>query len=511
MKSFYGLIVFGLLLSPCFSDTFKHKETGETFTGFPTQKSTGSQSRVYNSESKKFVTVDLAEYEVERNAQGRRNNVIVVPITQPESLISKTVAQQIAEAIVDGSNAGPLAVLVTIDSPGGSGENMKIITNAISQTRNCPVAAYITGGTYGGAFNSAAVAALACDKIFIAPSASMGAVGPIADGIRSSMDYGNYMAVYAPDSLVTYSTFVSALAQEHKRPSVLARGLIDKKLSIIEVTNVDGSRDFVLKGDRQPAQTVVRTVSEGMSGVTGGSDDASASTESADIAASVLNLTAEEAVKSGLADEIAASRKEVLASMQVPDAQLVSVQGIDATIKKFTAAKRNIAEGLAQIERLEADVELLDTHFKQVQEQLRTGTQTREVYQQEVGGRTARRTRFPNYEAYYHGSGNVADPYGRDEQRRYPSTRERVTSLEPLTSPEAIQGQLNVELRQLIGEYRRVINMAKRWPGILPPDLPISSLQSNLDSANAQLDNLYRVNSYYPNQVAPNQLGRRGY
>jgi hypothetical protein len=105
------------LASTGLSDTFKHKQTGESFSGFATQKIIGSQTRVYNSDQKTFVTVQLGDYQVTYNEQGRRGTVVLVPLVQPEVFISQTVAEQIAESIIDASNSGPLGILWRLTAP----------------------------------------------------------------------------------------------------------------------------------------------------------------------------------------------------------------------------------------------------------------------------------------------------------------------------------------------------------------------------------------------------------
>ena len=46
------LFVTGMSVGIGFADTFTNKESGETFSGFLTQKSTGSKTLVYNSDQK---------------------------------------------------------------------------------------------------------------------------------------------------------------------------------------------------------------------------------------------------------------------------------------------------------------------------------------------------------------------------------------------------------------------------------------------------------------------------
>lgn len=502
LKSIVGLAILVFFAQTGHGDTFVHKDTGATFTGFVTQNTVGGQTRVYNSEEKKFTPVNLNDYDITMNAEGRRQNVILIPITQPEVLMSQNVARQIAEAVVDASNAGPLAILVQIDNPGGRGEYMKMVTSAIAGTNNVPIAAFISGGTYGGAYSCAAIVALACDKIFMAPTAAIGAAGPLVSTSKTAMDYRYYLTSYSPDTLITYSTYVTALAQQHNRPPLLARGFIDKTLAIAEVTNVNGSRDFIRRDDRQPTQTIVRTLAEGLEETA--SDQQQAAISPADVAGAVLNLTAMEAIEFGIADEIAASRKEVLTAMGIPSAQVVSAQGIEAVIKKFTAAKRSIATGLARIDTLETQVGTLEASLAAVEEQLRTGTQTREVLNSSSRQRN-RQYQTSNFGSFY---GDDYEPI-RSGSRGRPGTRERVTTVEPVASPDVIRAQMGTMLRQLLTEYRRVVNLAERWPGGLPPELPLSALQSNLDSANAQLNNLYR--GYVAPRVPAGQNSQRGY
>lgn len=502
-KTFYRLwLLLCVFVGASLGDTFKHKETGEIFNGFVTQKSTAGMTRVYNSTQKKFVPVNLNEYEVTLNAEGRRQNVVLVPILQAEVLMSQTVAEQVAQTIVDASNAGPLAVIIQIDSPGGRGEYMRTIAAAITQANHCPMIAYISGGTYGGAFNAAAIVALSCDKIFVAPTTSIGAIGPLVGSSRTTADYTTFLETYAPETLSTYSTYVTALAQEHNRPQALARALIDRKLAVIEVTNTDGSSDFILRDDRQPNQTIVRTLAEGAGSQS--QTDESTSVSAVDVIGAVLNLTAAEAVRTGLADGVASSRQEVLDAMGIAAVPVVPAQGIDNVIKKFTAAKRNISAGLAQIERLEAQASLLDESLQQLQQQLTTGTETREtlrvVPRQRVDDQSRTESRYSNS--------------GTPPSTNYPaSSRERVTSVQPVMDPIYLQNQMAGVLRQLINEYRRVYNLAERWPGGLPISLSLSTLQANLNSATAQLNNLYNMNLNIYNQgINTTPQGRqRGY
>jgi len=500
MKNITILFVVSISAGLCFSDTFKHKETGEAFHGFRTQKNKGGKTLVYNSNEKKTSTINLDEYEVAYDSNGRKDNIVVVPITTSEVLLSQVVAENIAKAIVDASNKGPQAIIVQIDSPGGRGDYMKIIAAAITKTKNCPVVAYISGETYGGAYASSALIALACDKVFIAPTASIGAIGPIVGSIVSEDDFSKYLSTYCSDSLASYSIYATALAHEHNRPALLVRALIDKRLSVAEVTDNNGMRDFIQKSDRQPTQTIIRTLAEGVD-----SSQSDQSISQAQIAGLVLNLPPTIAVEVGLSDKQVGSLTDIPAEINVPQAKLTNASGIENIIKKYKAARRNIAESLSRIEWLEDRAFLLEEQLTDIERQLRTGTVTREVTRQrnEIYRRQDY-NRFPDdYDQYYYDYNptrvtvdGVSVRNRGTSRRQSRRAMETVTTEEPASNIEDVEEELLIVLDDLIIEYRRAIAQAKRWPGVLPPEIPIQTLEKNRTSAAALWDYIYNLPPY---------------
>ncbi|MBC8378802.1 MAG: hypothetical protein H8E62_06475, partial [Planctomycetes bacterium] len=441
---------------------------------------------------KKLATINQNDYEITTNSQGRKDNAIVVPITQSEVLLSQVVAQKIAETIIEASNKGPQFIIVQIDSPGGRADYMKIISSAITQTKNCPVIAYIDGQRYGGAFSTAALIALACEKVYIAPTASMGAVGPITEFALTDEDYASYLSLYSP-----YTFEHNSIAEYRHRPKILTEALVNRKISVVEVTNLDGSRDFVKKDERQPTQTVVRTLAEGLDST----PDETASP--ADVIRSTLHLTALNAVEVGLADKVLDSLADTLSEMNVPQAHLTKASGIDNVIKKYSAARRNISEALSRIDWLEGQASLLEEQFREIENRLKTGTVTREVKR----GRTS----LPNnYDVYYFEPSTVTDGVvvqGGRGSSRYNRSRsegtETIITEFPATDLETIQQELLGVLGDLIAEYRRVMTLAKRWPGGLPPEIPHQMLMQNSTSAIAFRDYLLDLPDYYFDQQSP--------
>ena len=221
------------------ADTFRHKESGDVFVGFATQKVASGKTLVYNSDEGKMTPVVLDDYEIVSNSQGRRDAVFLILLNKPEIFISPTVSKMVAETIIDASNKGPQAIILQIDAPGGSGDAMKTIADAILQTNNCPVIAYVAEGAY----SAAAVVAMACDRIYLKPTAAIGSVGsPVA-----GLSYGEYLSVYSSEFQLNDFLYATLLAQKKDRPELLIRALIDKSVSIIQVANEDSSKTFVEK------------------------------------------------------------------------------------------------------------------------------------------------------------------------------------------------------------------------------------------------------------------------
>jgi len=506
------------------ADTFKNKATGEVFYGFRTTKVSGAKTLVYNDADKKLSPIDLGEYEVVMDEKGRRNSVVQIAITDPEILLSTNIAQTISEAIVKAANTGPRFVLLKIDNPGGRGENMKEICSTIIKTNTCPIVAYISGGTYGGAHSAAAGIAIACDKIYVSPTASMSAVGPFVVDSSGQSDAG-FVKTYSPDSLASYSIYLSTLAEAKHRSGMLAKAFLDKKLSLVEVTDTDGKTSIVEKSLRQPTQTVVKTLCEGSQAESQTSQESneaiSPETAASTIHGKVLNLSSSETLRLKLVDAMADTIQAVMADMGVADASIANAPGIDSMVKKFVAAKRNVGQSLVRINFLENRAATLEDQINTLEQQLRTNPVTRSNTREEVipSRRQRRTTTSSNDYNYYYGqqygtgiapsvveqsqtpiensytssSGSSPTTSGqRSNSRRNvrASQSETIVANEAPAAASQTKQELYSVLNELVGEYQRTIAVAKRWGGVLPPELSVQSLQNNMDSAVALANSL---------------------
>ncbi|HDS84182.1 MAG TPA: hypothetical protein ENN97_03175 [Phycisphaerales bacterium] len=487
------------------ADTFRHRETGEVFYGFRTNRRAGGKLQVYHSEEKKMITIEENQYDITLDSNGRRNTIVHIPIRQAEALISKVVSDRIAQTITDAANSGTQLIVIDIDSPGGRGEYARTIASTIEQTTHCPVAAFISGGEFSGVYSAAALIALACDEIYIAPSASIGTVGPMT-GAFTNEQFVSYLNLYSSDTLVAYAGYAMSLVdQESLR--LIVRALVDKSVSVVEVEDINNKISFIERQNRQPTQTIVRTLAEGVS-VTPSRESSAEGPLPAEIIGRVLMLSSAEAVRIGLADHTASSVEDIARARGVSDARVIQSSDINDTVRRFAAARRTIGQGLATIERLEDYAATLENQIARVEDQLRTGTVTREVSRMEPLTRR-RRVDFPRRVDEFYGIdfGDTAitrNSRTRSTQsaraRRQASESERVITDQPIASLDVLRSEQAVVLRNLIAEYRRVITLARRWPGGLPPELPAQTLENNMNSASALLDQIMRlpIQTYQP-------------
>jgi ATP-dependent protease ClpP protease subunit len=479
MSKTLNLIIIGIIINStcCFADTFQHRQTGEVFHGFATQKTAQNKTLIYIKEKSKFESANLAEYDITIDTNGRRNSVVVIPINQPETMLSQVVSSTVADTIEKASNNGPYLIVIQIDNPGGRGEYMKTICDSIIKTKNCPTVAYITAETSGGAFSAAAAPALACDKIYISPTASMGAVAPAfgRSAVLNTID--NYVDTFSSTSLATYRNYIAALANNNNRPALIAMAMLDRSLEIAEVVDAQGNKSFIQKAERKPTQTIVKTwtrpslISD---------EQASSLTQSGD---SSWMITSTEAVEIGIADKVADSLTVILQDYKVFDARVVTNRQAQKAAKKFATVKREVDRSLEIIEQLQLRSDNLVNQYNELDARYRentltspysTGTPT------DVGSRDRKYNRGPinPYDALM--SQRVSSKNLRDRTR--PQTQQDAASMQLIASARAIIGELTVVLPNLASEYTNVIRLANKWPGTLPVNTSVQTLQTRYNT-----------------------------
>jgi ATP-dependent protease ClpP protease subunit len=481
------LVLFSLAVD-VHADTFKHRETSEVFHGFATQKTNKNETLVYVAEQKKFKPVNLGEYNITFDFQGRRDSVAVVRIRQQEVILSHAVTTKVAEAVIKASNKGPRFIILEIDCPGGRGDYMKNITTALAKTKNCRTVAFISSEKYGGAYSVAASIALACDKIYISPDAVMGAVSPMYG--QTDEDLAEHITTFSANALAGFRGYMASLAEKNNRPVVLAQAIVDRNIEVIEVKRKDGTTFFIDKTQKKPNDAIIRVLTRTGKTVDGGTYTDYTQQSSAAVGDSVyLTLTANDAVKSKMADGTAGSLAEVLEDMGAADAHLVNAGAIEKTVKKFVAGKRNIKRFLASIDYLQGRSEELRQYLKDLGKQQRESTVTHQYER----GSTSRRTRgnsLVQQRNLRNRQQNFYEPRSKRNRRQVES--DIFVESRPVVNPAQIIDELAFVLADLIRDYRKVIVLARRFPGALPAGISLSALQQKLESAVMMQNNLQR-------------------
>lgn len=502
MKRILYVLCLLAFAAPLSADTFKKFDSSETFTGFTTTKQAAGKSLVFREDQNKFIPIDLAEYEIDFDAKGRRNSVMVVSLNQPEVLLSEVVSQSVSDSIQKAADTGTRLIVVQIDSPGGNGAYMKNVAQTITMVRErtgCPVAAYISGGEYGGAYSAAAVVALACDRIYIAPNAAIGAVGHLTSAAMTNEEYIDYITTFNPGSLATYSVYAASLALAQNRPSVLAKALIDKQVTAVEVRDLTGRLSVAEQSQRTNDQTIVRVICEGLSQPLASIEPANAMQGFSKL----LNLTAEEAVRMNMADKVVSSYTDILSDMNLAEVQTVRAPGAEDAIQKFNAARRSLNQLLTGIQQNENRLAVLQDQASKIEEIARTGVRVRERneanYPLNGNNRGYENNAYEPYQPYQRNprlaSGNTT-VRRRGEVVRYddrdPYRGQTVITQEPSGNILQIQYEMAQLLNETIPMYRRAIGIGRRWPGALPSGISQQTLEQAMTSSQTLLTNVRR-------------------
>ncbi|MHC4482260.1 MAG: hypothetical protein ACYSW4_01790 [Planctomycetota bacterium] len=312
---FAASLVLFVFTSICSADTFVNRQTNELLHGYATTQTEDDKSIVHTVE-KGVVKLNLAQWQITADRLGRNNKVIV--LTLDNRIMLEIGTDALVKAIAGASDEGPLFVLVEIDTPGGRVDFARRICGAITQARNCQVVAFVNGGKYGGAISAGAAVAFACDRIYMANNTVIGASSPIAVSGGSPKDIKETFGEEVGEKINSvWRAFLASLAEQNNRPVLLAGAMVDKDLEVVEVWEVD-KRLFIDPADKTAQQQLVHTWSK---------------------KGSLLTLTAEQAVKCGIADKVVSSRQRLLRHLNAAGAEIVIDDSFQQARKRFERAK----------------------------------------------------------------------------------------------------------------------------------------------------------------------------
>lgn len=294
------------------ADTFVPRSGGPALHGYITSQTEGQKTVVVTPDHG-ILSLDMADYKIQRDSQGRQSHVALISIPGEIELEMETTAFE--KAVMEEANRGPLCLVVEIDSPGGRVDLVKRMCSVLSSVNFCPTVAYIRGGKHGGAYSGGAVVALACQKVFMAKNTAIGSASMVILSEGSGpLDLKKVLGEDMGEKMNSaWRNYVGSLAELNNRPGLLAKAMVDKDIVVVEIDD-NGKREFVESFNQQAGDKVVKTWSR---------------------KGSLLTLTALEAVQTGIADGIAGSRDELLQALKIPPVPIQENGRIAETRKQY--------------------------------------------------------------------------------------------------------------------------------------------------------------------------------
>ncbi|MBN2294283.1 MAG: peptidase [Pirellulales bacterium] len=227
-----------------------------------------------------------ADEKVEKDtpAQDREQTKVIIEFEGP---IGPMLEQYFFRKLEQAKRMGADVVIIQIDSPGGLVEESFHIANRLHETDWARTVAFIPEQAISGA----AVVALGCDEILMAPTARLGDVGVIF------LDE-NFQFRHAPEKIRSiWAGELRELAQKTGRSPALVEAMVDMNLVVYRVKDKDGNEAFMtdeeIKSSKDPGKwEKLEPVFESRKNT-------------------FLNVDGTRAVELGLANGLASTRKEV--------------------------------------------------------------------------------------------------------------------------------------------------------------------------------------------------------
>ncbi|MEK7866618.1 MAG: NfeD family protein [Planctomycetota bacterium] len=209
---------------------------------------------------------------------GDSSHVVVVSI---QGEIEAGNSHLVRRAVEAAQQAGAKLIVFELDTPGGRIDNALEISKAIEDA-GIPTVAYVTRW----AMSAGALIALSCDSIVMTPGSSIGAAEPIVPGDNQHQE--KYVAAIRAE--------FQARAEKKSYPRLLAMAMVDKEVEVWLV-EVDGKEALMLPEEMERARREGKKVKE---------------VQTVNPSGKLLCLTADEAVRYGLAKRITSLRTDLL-------------------------------------------------------------------------------------------------------------------------------------------------------------------------------------------------------
>ena len=192
-----------------------------------------------------------------------------------------------------------------IDTSGGRLDLTQEVCAEIERMAPTQTVAYVSGGAHGGAYSAGAMLALACNRIYMAPGTAIGAAAPLV----IVLDPARRMAPAVDKAVSAITARMRSLAEKNGHPPELAGAMVDPEVEL-RVAMVDGRQTFLSVEKAVAAQTAGKAEPATWTHPKG----------------KLLTLTAREAQRLGLASDVAASRRDLLAALGLAAARVIDLQ-----------------------------------------------------------------------------------------------------------------------------------------------------------------------------------------
>lgn len=230
--------------------------------------------------------------------------VFIVPLT---GQLDATWAALIERSIKEAHSKNAKAIVFEIDTGGGLAIEMFNIGRILNEEKTIKTVAYV----HPIAYSAGSYVALACNKIYMSPTASMGASTPVIQGPQGITSISEDEDVKRKQYSAFRSSF-RAVAESQGRNALLAEGFVEDPELWIQKIRIDGEIK-ILKGEEvdelvQAGQKVevLETIKRKGEGP--------------------LSLTAQAAFSYNLIDGIADSREQVLQLLALERANVFVLQ-----------------------------------------------------------------------------------------------------------------------------------------------------------------------------------------
>jgi len=327
VTAFTASLVIYVFSSACLADTFTNRKTQEILHGYATSQTKNNKTTVHTKEKGKLA-LNLAQWLIKSDRLGRNNKVIILTLDDHFELHIE--GQAMKEAIIKSADEGPLFILIEISTPGGRLDRIQRVCGQISKTKYCRVIAFIRGGRHRGAISGGAAVAFACDQIFMEDNSVIGAATLVAKSASGPTDIKKVYGEDLGEKLTSsWRSHLASMAERQGRPGILAMAMADRDIEVIEVSQ-GNNKLYIDPANKRPQQNTVHVWSK---------------------KGALLTLTAQDAVRCGIADKVFDSREQLLAFLQAEDARIVMNNDLQNARLELKRVK-------GQIERIRKSLDL---------------------------------------------------------------------------------------------------------------------------------------------------------